>query len=366
MTVFCPGLTQYLKGERWEGITFFVVAIAGATAALHYGLEPTDPYGQNAARAAIGLIVLFWAGLFSLLDQFQRRGRSSLYLILLPPVLLFSVFTYYPILWSIQISFLDHDLGTVVTSKARFVGTDNFAQIVEDDKFWLGVHNTLKFFLIGFVLGQFPAPILAGLLHSVKNRHLQTAYKALCFIPALFAWPIIGGIWLLLLRPGGHLDALAEPLLTATGRERIPWLGDPAIARVVFVCVGLWASTGSTALIWLASLAGIDPVIYEAASIDGARRWGVLRYITIPLLIPTWVVLTILSFIGMFAIFDQVVVMWNPQIRESVFVVMVHIYEQGIRDGKIGYASAMSLLLTVVVLTLTVINIKISKRFETT
>ena len=102
------------------------------------------------------------------------------------------------------------------------------------------------------------------------------------------------------------------------------------------------------------------------AEIDGAEHWGKFRHITFPLMIPTWIVITILGFIGMFGIFDQVIVMGNPKIREAVFVVMVHIFEQGFRHGFVGYASAMSLVLAVVVLILTALNLKISRKVEIT
>ena len=132
--------------------------------------------------------------LFSWLDAFQRRGRASLYLILLPGVALFSVFTYYPIVWSAKLAFYGHNINTLIHGGAPFVGFDNFTQIATDEKSWLGIKNTLKLFLIGFLLGQLPAPTLAYLLAEVKMQRLQTVYKAICFAPSLFSWPIVGAI----------------------------------------------------------------------------------------------------------------------------------------------------------------------------
>ena len=184
-------------------------------------------------------------------------------------------------------------------------------------------------------------------------------------MPSLFFWPIIGAIWLWLLKPKGQLDVLLSPILAAGGWSSIEWLGDPTTARFVFVCVGMWMGTGVSALIWLASLAGIDPTMYEAAQIDGAGHWQKFRYLTFPMLIPTWVVLAVLAFIGMFSIFDQVVVMQNPTIRQGVFVVMLHIFATGFREGVVGYAAAMSIVLCLVVLLLTAVNLRISRRIET-
>ena len=366
LALLCPGLYQMQRGDRTEGMIFFFLAVAAATTLVFYLLAPANPYGRNAVRAALGGIVLFWVWSFSVLDSFQKPGRASLYLILLPSVLLFTTFTYYPIAWSIKLSFYRHNLGTLVMGGAPFVGSDNFSNIVGDEKFWLGLSNTLKFFLIGFVLGQLPAPTLAYLMNEVKSRRVQTVYKAICFMPSLFSWPIIGAIWLWLLKPDGQLDVVLSPILALAGKGDISWLGDPRIARFVFVCVGLWMGSGASSLIWLASLAGIDPNLYEAADIDGAGHWAKFRHITFPLMIPTWVVLTILAFIGMFGIFDQVIVMGNPKIREGVFVVMLHIFEQGFRYGKVGYAAAMSLVLAVVVLILTAINLRVQKKIEIT
>ncbi|MFH0964825.1 MAG: sugar ABC transporter permease, partial [Planctomycetota bacterium] len=343
LALLCPGLYQVLDGARLEGLVFFLLAVAAVTVIVFCGLAPSDPYGRNAVRMALGAIALFWVALFSVLDSFQERGRTTLYLILLPAVLLFSTFTYYPLLWSMKLSFYRHDLGTLVRGDAPFVLLDNFAKIPRDAQFWLGLSNTLKFFFIGFLLGQLPAPTLAYLLNEVKSRRLQTAYKAVCFVPSLFSWPVIGAIWLWILKPDGQLDVLVSPILSMAGKGAVSWLGDPFVARFVFVCVGLWMGSGSSALIWLASLTGIDPTLYEAAEIDGAGNWGKFRHVTFPLLIPTWIVITVLSFIGMFGIFDQVIVMGNPKIREGVYVVMLHIFEQGFRYGHIGYASAMSL-----------------------
>ena len=365
-SLLCPGLYQYLKGEQLEGVTFFIIAMTAACTFVFFLLAPRDPFGRNAVRAALGGIVFFWAALFSTLDSFQKRGRAALYIILLPAVVLFTVFTYYPIVWAVKLSFFDHNIGTLVHGGASFAGLDNFRRIASDDRFWLGLSNTMKFFLIGFILGQFPAPAFAYLLNEIKSRRVQTAYKAVCFMPSLFSWPIIGAIWLWLLQPGGQIDVLLAPILALGGKTSIAWLGDPRIARVVFVCVGLWLSSGASALIWLASLAGIPPTLYEAAEIDGAGNWAKFRHVTFPLMIPTWLVITVLAFISMFAIFDQVIVMGNPKIREGVFVVMVHIFEKGFRYGQIGYASAMSLILALVVLLLTAVNLRIQKKVQIT
>ena len=365
-TLLCPGLYQYRSGEQVEGVTFFIIAMTAGATLVFFLCAGADPFGRNAIRAAIGGIVLFWTSLFSALDSFQKRGRAALYIILLPAVVLFSTFTYYPIVWSMKLAFFNHNIGTLVHGGAAFAGLDNFKRIASDDRFWLGLSNTMKFFLIGFILGQFPAPALAYLLNEVKSRRVQTVYKAICFLPALFSWPIIGAIWLWLLKPGGQFDVLLTPILALGGKTSVAWLGDPTIARVVFVCVGLWMASGSSALIWLASLAAIPPTLYEAADIDGAGNWAKFRHITFPLMIPTWLVITVLAFISMFAIFDQVIVMGNPKIREGVFVVMLHIFEKGFRYGQIGYAAAMSLVLAAVVLVLTVVNLRIQKKIEIT
>ena len=365
-TLLCPGLYQHLNGDRFTGTVLFVLMAASVSALVFFLLSPSDPFGHRTTRLAIAAIVLFWVALLSVLDSFQRPGRGALYLILLPAVILFSIFTYLPILWAAKLSFYDHNIATLVEGGAPFVGMGNFEKIIGDEKFWLGLSNTIKFFLIGFVLGQFPAPTLAYLLNEVKSAKLQTMYKCICFMPSLFSWPIIGAIWLWLLKPDGQFDQFVAPILALGGKQTIAWLGDPAIARVVFVCVGLWMGTGASALIWLASIVGIDPALYDAAEIDGAGHWSKFRHVTFPLLIPTWIVLTILAFIGMFSIFDQVIVMQNPLIRQSVFVLMLHIYEQGFRYGLMGYASAMSLVLALVVLILTMINLKISNKIQIT
>ncbi len=365
-TLLCPGLYQHLNGDRFTGTVLFVLAAASVSALIFFLLSPSDPFEHRTTRLAIATIVLFWVALLSVLDSFQRPGRGALYLILLPAVILFSIFTYLPILWAAKLSFYDHNIATLVQGGAPFVGMENFEKILGDEKFWLGLSNTIKFFLIGFVLGQFPAPTLAYLLNEVKSAKLQTVYKCICFMPSLFSWPIIGAIWLWLLKPDGQFDQFVAPILALGGKQTIAWLGDPAIARVVFVCVGLWMGTGASALIWLASIVGIDPALYDAAEIDGAGHWSKFRHVTFPLLIPTWIVLTILAFIGMFSIFDQVIVMQNPLIRQSVFVLMLHIYEQSFRHGLMGYAAAMSLVLALVVLILTMVNLKISNKIQIT
>lgn len=366
LNLLCPGLYQCCKGEKVEGMILFVLAVASAAAIVFYARRGPDPYGQNTVRVALGGIVLFWVTLFSILDSFQKSGRSALYVLLLPAVLLFSVFTYYPIIWSVKLSFYEHNLGTLIKGGAPFVGLGNFSRIAHDKAFWLGLHNTLKFFLIGFILGQIPAPTLAYLLNEVRSRKLQTLYKAICFLPSLFSWPIIGGVWLWILKTDGQLDVLFRCLHLIADNANVPWLGSPGLARFIMVCVGLWMSSGAASLIWLASLTGINPSLYEAADIDGAGHWGKFRHVTVPLLIPTWLVITVLAFIGMFSIFDQVIVMGNPKIREGVFVVMLHIFEQGFRHGYVGYACAMSLVLASLVLLLTAVNLRVSSKVEIT
>jgi putative aldouronate transport system permease protein len=276
------------------------------------------------------------------------RSHAWLYVMILPVLAYFSVFVYYPLYEGVVSSFQEFKL----LGNSEWVGTQNYIDVWNDAKFWQVVKNTL---IIGggiLIFGFLPPVIVALALNEVAHLTFKKLAQTTVYLPHLFSWVVIGGMWIYLLSTSG---GLVNELLALIDVGPIRFLTNTEWARTIMIGLPIWKDMGYAAIIYLAAITSINPAIYEAARIDGASRFQQTYQITMPLLKPTMKVVFMLNILGMLRIFDQIFVMQNPVIKTGVDVIMTYVYEIGILQYEVGFASAISVLVLVTTLVMTAI-----------
>ena len=268
-----------------------------------------------------------------------ERGwqRYAILALFLGPSLLGTlIFAIGPIVAAFGLSFTDWDLIT----PAEFVGFANFRRLWADPEFWATLRHT-----VGFLIGYVPLVLLAGLSVAVlMNRQLpaRSIFRAMYFLPVVTSWVAVALVWKWLFNP---TFGLVNTLLGFAGISGPSWLFDPTWAMPAVILTSVWKDTGFVMIILLAALQGIPREFEEAASIDGATAIQRLLHIKIPLLSPAIFFALSISLINSFQVFDQVYVMTQGGPAGATTVLVERIVANAFSYSRMGYASAMSLVL---------------------
>lgn len=277
------------------------------------------------------------------------------YLFIAPMLLGLVVLSAGPILASLAISLTDWDLLTA----PAFVGFDNFAGLLGDRRFASALRNTTFYVVVSVPLGITLALGLAVAL----NRAIAgiSLIRTMYFLPLVTSAIAVGLVWAWIYSP---TNGLLNQLLEVFGLPPQKWVSDPFWAMPAIVAMSVWQGLPASTIIFLAGLQAIPESLLDAASVDGAGRWHRFRYVTLPLLTPSLFFTGILSLIGSFQVFDQVFVLARPgQPTDATITLVYFIYENGFRNFKMGYASAASWLLFVIVGVLTLVYFRSQRRW---
>ncbi|MFD1675137.1 ABC transporter permease subunit, partial [Alicyclobacillus fodiniaquatilis] len=232
-----------------------------------------------------------------------------------------------------------------------FIGLENYRNVLTDPTFWADFRNTLFLGISMLVIG-FVAPIIVALsLNELMQQWLKRSIQLVIYLPTLFSWAVVGGLWIQLLNPDG---GLVNAVLNAFGISSVQFMSDPNTARWVIILVSVWQNVGFNCVIYLAALVGINPELYASAKVDGANRWRETWHVTIPGLARTMQIVGLLSIMGVLRMFDQIYVMRNAVIEPKVNVLMTYVYDQGFTQMNIGQATASALIILVFTLVLTI------------
>lgn len=286
--------------------------------------------------------------------NFQRNW--PLHMMLIPAVLLALVFQYIP-MGGIVIAFQDYKpyLGF---SGSEWVGWDNFRYLFLYPDVGQVIWNTLFIALFKIVAGLIAPLLFAILLNEVRLVGFKRVSQTLVYLPHFLSWVILGGILLDILSPQG---GIVNQLIVALGGEPIFFLGDGTWFRVTLIVSDVWKEFGFGTIVFLASLAGINPALYEAAEVDGANRFKQTLHITVPALIPITIVLLTLSIGNILnAGFDQVFNLYNPLVYDKGDIIDTFVYRLGILNGKMSFATAVGLFKSVVATVLIVISYRLA------
>jgi putative aldouronate transport system permease protein len=290
----------------------------------------------------------------------QTRRNKIMYALLLPGLLYFAVFKYVPMMY-IAAAFKNFNVLQGLW-ESPWVGWQNFQLFFDGVYFYQLIGNTLLISLYKLVF-SFPAPIiLALMLNAVTSNGFKRTIQTLTYLPHFLSWVIIYGLLVAFLAPG---TGLVNQLLTALHLDRISFLTEPDLIRSLIVGSDIWQSVGWGAIIYMAALTGIDPSLYEAATVDGASRWRQLWNITLPGIRNVIILMLILRLSAILDVgFDQIYIMLNPLNQEKADVIETWVYRVGLQEGRIGLATAVGLFKSVIGFVLVLGANRLAKRFD--
>lgn len=279
------------------------------------------------------------------------RNYKYVYLLLLPGVLYYLIFAYYP-MYGITMAFKDFQINKGITG-SPWVGMAHFEEIFRLDDFWTAFRNTLSISYQRLLI-EFPAPIiLALLLNEITSNKWRRFFQTVFTFPNFLSWVVVSGIILSILSDGGILNQI----LIAFGGEKQSLLMEEGYFRSILYLSSIWKSAGWTAIIYLAAITSINPEIYEAAKVDGAGRLQQIVSVTWPGIRSTVAVLFVLA-VGnvMNAGFDQILNMYNPAVYGTADIIDTYIYRRTFQLGSdFGSSTAVGLFKSVINLALLLI-----------
>jgi multiple sugar transport system permease protein len=284
----------------------------------------------------------------------SRRNTLIGISFILPNFLGFALLTLVPVVAAFGLAFMEWDSY----NPAEWVGLDNFQKMFGSDTFWIALRNTLY-----YGLGHVPLTLLCSLgLALVLNRKLRGVrfFRTAAFFPYVTSMVAVAVVWNMLFNP---TMGPVNQFLVHLGISNPPgWTSSSDWAMPAVIITSVWRDMGYYMILFLAGLQTIPVEYYEAARVDGANAWQRFWHITLPTLRPTTFLVLILLTVGSFKVFDLIVVMTDGGPGRATLVLSQLIYREGIAQGDFGYASAISLVLFVIVLIVTVLQFRLGER----
>ena len=288
------------------------------------------------------------------LSPARRAETLTAWALVLPALIGFVAFYALPTLRAVEISLTDWNL----LKPAHFVGLDNYRQMLQDGKFWNGLKLSAY-----YVLLNIPTQMVLGLFLAVAMDRLTRSLfvKSMVLLPYLLSNVLVAMIWLWMLDP---MMGLVNHGLDAAGFERQAFFGGVDQAMITVAAVNIWRHMGLVAMLLLAGLQNIPRNLYEAAALEGASEWQMFCRITLPLLRPVMVFVLVTSVTGSFQIFDTIAVTTNGGPLDSTRVIVHYIVQNAFSFYKMGYASAMSMTLCMLMVVYTLIQMRVMRANE--
>jgi putative chitobiose transport system permease protein len=287
-------------------------------------------------------------------DSVFTKGYLTPYLFLLPALTILGLTVFWPALQAFYLSFTQYEYD--ISQTPRWIGLANFQRLASDRVFWRTLGNTLLY-LIGVVPILVVVPLGLAILVNQKLRGISW-FRASFYTPVVISMVVAGIAWRWLYAENGLFNQLLQQLGLESG---IPWLTSPDWAIFSVMAVTVWKGLGYYMVIYLAGLQSIPSELYEAAAIDGSD--GYLKHwdITIPLMRPYLVLVAVISAISATKVFEEVYIMTQGGPRNSSKTVVYYLYEQALVNLELSYGCTMGLVLFLVILGLSILNLKLSQ-----
>jgi putative aldouronate transport system permease protein len=308
----------------------------------------TETHSNEALRTS--RMKQIWKGIIR--DKF-------LYLLALPGLLFFLIFRYVP-MWGIVISFQNYSPYQGVIG-SPWVGLEHFQRFFSNPDFFILFRNTLAINILSLLL-FFPLPIFLSLmLNEVRKAMYKKIIQSIVYLPHFLSWVIIAGITFLLFSTG---DGAINQMLVSLGFQKIDFLTNKNYFWAMLTAQSIWKDAGWGTIIFLASMASIDPQLYEAARMDGAGRFRQMWHVTLPGIRSVIIILLILRIGHIMDVgFEQVFLMMNGAVSEIADVFDTYVYRLGIKQGQFSYSTAVGLFKSIVGLLLVIGANKLAKKF---
>jgi len=279
----------------------------------------------------------------------KMRREWPLHAMIFPGLALIIMFSYVPMA-GVIIAFQKFIPAKGLFGDQKWIGWDNFEYVMSLPSFTQVLFNTLFISSFKLVLGLVVPIIVAILLNELKNNVIKRSVQTAIYLPYFLSWVVLGGILIDILSPS---SGIVNNFLGAIGLPKIFFLGDNNWFPVTLIGSDIWKTFGYGTIVYLAAITGIDPGLYEAATIDGGNRWHKMWHITLPGMRMVIVLLSVLSLGQLLnAGFDQVFNLYSPQVYESGDILDTFVYRIGLLDAQYGVATAVGLFKSVISFTL--------------
>jgi multiple sugar transport system permease protein len=291
----------------------------------------------------------------------QSGNTKTAYFFLAPAVGAIFVFFFIPVIAAFLISFTDFDIYTLGDfSTLRFVGLDNYLTLFKDDLFWTALKNTFYFVIVAGPL-SIMISLGAALLLNTKLVRFKAIFRLSYFLPVVTTLVAVAIVWRFIYH---HNFGIMNYFIGFFGIDPIDWLGDPFWAMPSIILMAVWKNFGYNMIIFIAGLQNIPEELYEAANIEGANAWQKFKSITIPMLAPTTIFISIITMIGFFQLFAEPYVMTQGGPLNSTLSIVQYMYQEGFRWWNMGYSASIAFVLFFIIFIGTLIQFKVQKSAE--
>lgn len=295
-------------------------------------------------------------------QKVQRNAREMvkkrwLYFLLIPGIIFFALFKYVP-MYGLKIAFMDYNQYN--PSQSEWVGLQQFINLFSKRSFIPVLRNTVVISLLKLIIG-FPIPIiLALMMNEMRNMKFKKVSQTLLYLPHFISWVILSGIIMTLLDPD---NGLITAFIQAVTGSKVMVMTDSRYFVPMLIITDIYKGMGWGTILYFAAISGIDPQLYEAASIDGAGRWKQALHVTLPSIIPTIVVVFIMNCGNILnAGFDQIFMLYSSHVYDVADIIDTYVYRMGIIKNDYSFSTAAGMFKSVVALILILIVNKIAKK----
>lgn len=287
----------------------------------------------------------------------DMRRNGTMYLLAVPMVLFYLIFCYGPIYGQI-IAFKDFSPAKGILG-SPWAGLKHFEAFFRARTFWQLIGNTVMISLYQIVFA-FPAPILlALLLNEVRSNVFKRTVQTISYMPHFISLVVVCGMTLEFTKS----DGVVNSVIKALGGERIAFFTDPSWFRPIYTITDIWQGIGWGSIIYIAALSGIDPQLYEAATIDGAGRLRKMLHVTLPGISGMIVVLFILRLGQVMSVgFEKIILLYNPMLYDTADVISTYVYRKGLMEFSYSYSAAVNMFNSVINFAILVLANAISRR----
>lgn len=277
-----------------------------------------------------------------------RIWNNRGYYIMFLPVLIFLLIMHYWPMLGIRYAFYDYK----PVGPQTFVGMKHFAKMFSTDAFWTAFTNTLVLSIMKLIITTFTAVVVSIFLNEMGNLFAKKTLQTIIYLPHFMSWAVVASIFSLFLSPSstGLVNGILRDWGIIEKGQEIYFLASPTWWQPIFYLINIWKETGWGTIIFLATLSGINPELYEAADIDGASRMQKMRYVTMPALSNTIITVLILNLAKVMNMFESVFVLYNNAVYSVSDVISTYIYRQtfAIALPNYGYSTAVGLFKSLV------------------
>lgn len=287
----------------------------------------------------------------------KLKKQWTYHFMLIPGLLLTLIFSYIP-LYGLVIAFQKYNPAMGFSSP--WVGLENFERLFKQPGFLRIIWNTFYIAIFKIIGGIVVPVIFALLLNELTHDRIKRIFQTVVYVPHFLSWVILAGILIDIL----SLDGSVNRFLNMLGFASVDFLGNPQVFPWTIILSDIWKSFGFGTVVYLAALTGIDPGLYEAAIVDGATRWKQTIYITIPLLMPTVVLMSILAMGGVLSAgFDQIYNLYSPIVYSTGDVIDTYVYRLGVEQAQYSVGTAVGMFKSVISGILLCISYYVADRF---